>query len=73
MAKTYTDILKCIGRKIVNRRKELNISQEKLAYLADIDRTYVGYVENGKQNISIYILCKFAKALNMDIKDFFND
>ena len=65
------EILEAIGKKIVNRRKELNMTQEDLAYSADIDRTYVGYVENGRQNISIAILCKFAKALKMDVKDFF--
>lgn len=65
------NILETIGKKIVERRKELNMTQEDLAYSADIDRTYVGYVENGHQNISIVVLCKFAKALKMDIKDFF--
>lgn len=67
------DILKAIGNKIVERRKELNMTQEDLAYKADIDRTYVGYVENGKQNITIVMLCKFAKALDINIKDFFNN
>ena len=64
-------ILKAIGRKIADKRKELNLTQEDLAYAADIDRTYVGYVENGRQNVSIAILCRFAKALKMELKDFF--
>lgn len=67
------NILKAIGNKIVERRKELNMTQEDLAYKADIDRTYVGYVENGKQNITIVMLCKFANALDINIKDFFNN
>ena len=71
MAARETEVLSTIGKKIVERRKELNMTQEDLAYSADIDRTYVGYVENGRQNVSISMLCKFANALKMDIKDFF--
>ncbi len=73
MAATEKEILEAIGKKIAERRKELNMTQEDLAYSADIDRTYVGYVENGRQNVSIAILCKFAKALKMEVKGFFYD
>lgn len=71
----YTDkeLLEKIGQKISARRKELSLTQEALAYMADIDRTYIGYVENGRQNITLSMLNKFAKALKLDIKDFFND
>lgn len=71
----YTEkmLLEKIGLKIAARRKELNLTQEDLAYSADIDRTYIGYVENGKQNITVAMLNKFAKALQLNIKDFFND
>lgn len=71
----YTDaeLLIKIGAKVVARRKELNLTQEDLAYSANIDRTYIGYVENGKQNITISMLNKLAKALKIDITDFFND
>lgn len=65
------EILAKIGTKIVSRRKQLNMTQEDLAYSADIDRTYVGYVENGKQNITISILIKLARALDLELKDFF--
>ena len=64
------EILAKIGAKIVSRRKQLNLTQEDLAYSADIDRTYVGYVENGKQNITISMLVKFANALDLVLKDF---
>jgi len=64
-------VLEAIGKKIVERRKELNLTQDELAFSAEIDRTYIGYVENGHQNVSIAILCKIANALQMNIKDFF--
>ena len=66
-----TDVLNNIGKIIIQRRKELGITQEDLAYSANVDRTYIGYIENGKQNISISILCKIANALNLNMKDFF--
>lgn len=62
-------LLRTIGRKIVDRRKELGLTQEDLAYSADIDRTYIGYIENGKNNVTITMLYKIAKALNLDIKE----
>lgn len=49
------------------------ISQESLAHLADLDRTYVNSVENGKRNISIENIEKIAKALKISIKEFFDD
>ena len=73
MSEKENKILKAIGTKIAERRKELNMTQEDLAYSADIDRTYVGYVENGRQNVTICMLYKFACALKMNLKDFFND
>ena len=66
-----TDVLNNIGKITIQRRKELGITQEDLAYSANVDRTYIGYIENGKQNISISILCKIANVLNLNMKDFF--
>lgn len=66
-----TDVLNNIGKIIIQRRKELGITQEDLAYSANVDRAYIGYIENGKQNISISILCKIANVLNLNMKDFF--
>ena len=66
-----TDVLNNIGKIIIQRRKELGITQEDFAYSANVDRTYIGYIENGKQNISISILCKIANVLNLNMKDFF--
>lgn len=65
------DILQQIGQRILSRRKAMALSQDQLAYTAGIDRTTVGYIENGKQNVSISMLCKIATALQIDIKDLF--
>lgn len=73
MSEKETELLKIIGKNIAKRRKELNLTQDELAYSANIDRTYVGYVENGRQNVSVAVLYRFANALKMDIKDLFNN
>lgn len=65
------DIKKKIGEKIRFLRNERNISQEKLALEADLDRTYIASVERGKRNISIVNLEKIAKALNVSLSDMF--
>lgn len=44
-------------------RKALGISQEQLAELANLHRTYVGSVERGERNISINNIEALAKAL----------
>ncbi|MBC6427205.1 MAG: helix-turn-helix domain-containing protein [Ekhidna sp.] len=50
-------------------RKQLGYTQEELAFKADIDRTYIGYIENAKQNISTEKLCSIAQALKIDVAD----
>lgn len=61
-----------IGNRIKELRKELGLSQEKLANNCELDRTYVASVENGKRNISIINLEKIVKALNVSLKNFFD-
>lgn len=61
------------GQKIKNLRKSKGISQEKLANLAEIDRTYLPTIEKGERNVSIEIVEKLAKALDVKIKDLFDE
>lgn len=64
--------LKEIGLKISARRNLLGISQEDLAFKADLDRTYISGIERGKRNISVYTLKKIIESLDLKMKDFFN-
>lgn len=61
-----------IGLRIKEIRNEKGVSQETLAHLAELDRTYVNSVENGKRNISIVNIEKIANALEISLADFFN-
>ena len=62
-----------IGLRIKEIRNEKGVSQETLAHLADLDRTYINSVENGKRNVSIINIEKIANALEISLTDFFND
>jgi ribosome-binding protein aMBF1 (putative translation factor) len=48
-------------------RLERGISQEKLAELTGLHRTYVGSVERGERNVSIDNMDRFAKALGVEL------
>ena len=62
-----------IGKRIKEIRSEKGISQEKLALKAELDRTYVAGVENGKRNPSIKSLEKIINALYINFGCFFKD
>lgn len=72
MIKEIFMIRKKLGLRIKELRKEKNFSQEELADLSNLDRTYINSVENGKRNISIINIEKIANAFDLTLKDFFN-
>lgn len=55
------------GIRVREQRIALNLSQEKLANIADIDRTYLPDIENGKRNVSLAVAEKIAKVLNVPL------
>ena len=66
------DIKEKVGQRIRQLRKELELSQEALALKAEVDRTYVTDVEAGRRNVSLEILERLIKALDVSFTDFFN-
>jgi len=58
-----------LGIIIKSKRLEKKISQEKLAHLSDLDRTYIHSIEKGERNISIVTIEKISKALNIQIHE----
>lgn len=61
------------GKKAKFFRKERGWTQEYLALEAGIDRTYLPGIEKGERNVSITVVEKLAVALEVEIKDFFDD
>lgn len=58
--------LQTLGCKIAQARKDAGLSQEDLAGLAEMDRSYLSEIENGKKNLSVLALLKIAKALGVE-------
>ena len=65
------DISVKIGLLIRSERLRKGLSQERLAELADLHRTYIGMLERGDKNITVLKLNKVAAALGLSISEFF--
>jgi transcriptional regulator with XRE-family HTH domain len=59
-------ILTTIGKNLRTFRKRIGISQEQLAELAELHRTYIGAVERGEKNISAKNIEKIASVLGIE-------
>jgi transcriptional regulator with XRE-family HTH domain len=66
------DIKLKVGQRIKELRKKLELSQEALANEAEVDRTYMTDVENGRRNISVEVLERIVTALQVSFAEFFN-
>ena len=62
-------ILEVFGKNVQKYRKEQHISQEKLAEVAGVHRTYIGMIERAEKNITLCNMEKIAKALNVKITE----
>ncbi|ASF16259.1 MULTISPECIES: helix-turn-helix domain-containing protein [Shewanella] len=56
------------GAKLREERKRRGISQEKIALLTEIDRSYMGRIERGEVNITLEKAYQLAEALGCDIR-----
>lgn len=63
-------ILKLVGIAIKTRRAELGLSQEKLAELSGVDRSFICGVERGTNNVSLLTLCQITHALGQGFQQF---
>lgn len=64
--------LQAFGRRLAEIRKELKMSQEKLALRSEIDRSYISGIESGHRNVALLNIFKLAKALNIEVKELFS-
>lgn len=60
-------ILLKFGKNVQEYRKAQQLSQEQLAELAGVHRTYIGMIERAEKNITLCNIEKIAKALNISI------
>ncbi len=58
-------ILVKFGKRVRQERTRRELSQEQLAELAGVHRTYIGMIERGEKNITLESIEKLAKALDL--------
>lgn len=56
-----------LGIRIVTERRRRALSQEQLALLSRVDRTYLAKIEEGKANPTVKILSKVSKVFKLRI------
>ena len=72
MEKLFNKELKEFGRKLKAIRKSKKFSQLDLEIESGINRTEISRIETGQKNIEFYTIVKLAKALDIQLKEFFN-
>lgn len=63
--------LKRFGKRVRYLREKKGISQEKLAEMTGLHRTYIGSVERGEKNIALKNMVKIAKKLGVTMEKLF--
>ena len=58
-------IAKAIGENVRRERIRRGLSQEKLAFEADLHRNYIGFIERGERSITVVNLVRLARALKV--------
>ncbi len=63
------NILIKFGEKVRDLRKERKLSQEQLAHVANVHRTYIGMIERAEKNITLLNIEKIATALGVSVDE----
>ena len=66
-------ILLMFGKNVQKIRKIRHLSQEQLAELAGVHRTYIGMIERAEKNITLCNIERIANGLNVPIIDLLSD
>jgi transcriptional regulator with XRE-family HTH domain len=63
------DVRSRLGANVKRLREQLGLSQEQLAFDADMHRTYISGIERGVRNPTVTVLERLAKALQTKSAD----
>jgi transcriptional regulator with XRE-family HTH domain len=63
----YTEL----GKRIASARKQRGLSQEELATASDLDRSHIGYLEQGRRRPTVSTLYKISRALHISLEQMF--
>ena len=62
-----------LGKNVRRLRQQKGLTQEQLAFEAEIDLTYVGGIERGKRNPSLLVMARIADALSVPLPKLLNE
>jgi transcriptional regulator with XRE-family HTH domain len=62
-----------LGRNVKRLRQQKKLTQEQLAFEAEIDLTYVGGIERGKRNPSLLVMARISRALGVHVTKLLSD
>ncbi|WP_320837936.1 helix-turn-helix transcriptional regulator [Zhongshania sp.] len=65
--------LKLFGERVRQLRKQRGLSQEDFASLSGIDRSYMGNIERGEQNVTILKIFLLADTLQIRVEELFDN
>lgn len=69
---TPDDVIKLgFGHRVRELRTKRQLSQEGLAVVCDLDRTYIGGIERGERNVSLLNIHRIASALGVPVRELF--
>jgi transcriptional regulator with XRE-family HTH domain len=69
--KRHQTISVSFGQRVRELRTAKGLSQEALALVCGLDRTYIGGIERGERNVSLVNIEKIAAALDLPIRELF--
>lgn len=61
------------GKNVRRCRQQRKLTQEKLAFEAEIDLTYMGGIERGRRNPSLLVMARIAEALGVQLPKLLGD
>ncbi len=68
---TFEDFRTQLGKRVQELRKQKGLTQEDLASKTNLERVYVGYIEQGIRSASLESLFAVATALNVEVSELF--
>ena len=63
------DWQKTLGANVRRIRRARRLTQEELAFSAEVDLTYMGGIERGRRNPSLLVMARIADALSVKLTD----
>ena len=66
---TKKEELKKFGKRLRELRLEKGYSQEKLAEYASLHRNYIGMIERGKRNVTLFNITKLVRSLGIEVSE----